>query len=114
MITKEEFDAAVTRTGQIEILQQDSGSLLVSQDRELSAEKAKLWELRWAYEAQQKRTHGEILTKLANERVFSVEVQGDKVEFVEMCDEAFGTTLTKSELQQLITELQAIADKLHE
>jgi hypothetical protein len=48
------------------------------------------------------------------ERLFSVKITEKGLRIWEVCDEHYGTTLTKSQLDRLIAELTAISEKLGE
>lgn len=52
----------------------------------------------------------DILTQLHDANIFSTEVKGNKVNFMESCDYCYEHALTKPELAQLISELQEICD----
>jgi len=47
-------------------------------------------------------------------RLFSVEITQKGLQIYEQCDGYYGTTLTKSQLDRLIAELNAISEKLGE
>lgn len=53
---------------------------------------------------------GEILSKLEEERVFSIQVSDDKkkIMFMEECDACFFHSLNKSEALKLIDELKEV------
>ena len=53
-----------------------------------------------------------ILDHLKEERVLDVYRSGNKIYFTEMCDQYYGTSLTKDELYKLIKELTYLADNL--
>jgi hypothetical protein len=46
------------------------------------------------------------------EKLFSVKITENGLRIWELCDEYYGTTLTKSQLDRLIAELTAISEKL--
>ena len=53
-----------------------------------------------------------ILNRLKEERVLDVYCSDNKIYFTEMCDEYFGTSLTKIEMYELINELTYLADNM--
>ena len=52
-----------------------------------------------------------LLQRLADARIFSIQPKDEGWEFVEECDRWFGQTLTPAEVRQLAAELIALVDK---